>query len=313
MNQKETESGMIPPDLPDLPAQAPAPVYAQPINVMSVSTTAKDIESAVQNAEKFVDLQDKIRRMAVRVTNIHDWIDEAGNPYLQEQGAQKIAMCFGVSISNVRSEVEKTQDDKGDMITYYYHGEATWQGRISPQLGTCSSRDKFFGIRDGKPLPLSEVKLVDVRKKAYTNMLNRAIKSCLGLSYTWEEIAEASGGKISRDKLASSGRAVSYGKGTRGGNTAPQETQEQKDKRATLWDMLVELYGTKKAAADALQKATTWTDKEGKEVKGKREIDKVSAKQIEFLYPKVEKSYKDLQARQAKGADFRGEEEPNGN
>jgi len=160
----------------DVPTELPVlPRANQPVNLMQ-SNMATDLESAVQNAEKFVALQDNIRKMAVRVTNVNDWVDEGGNPYLQEKGAEKIAMAFGVSISNTNLEKEEAKDDKGQYITYIYSGTGSWQGRSVPQIGTCSSRDPFFGKKGGQLLPLSEVKLVDVRKKAYTNMLNRVIK-----------------------------------------------------------------------------------------------------------------------------------------
>lgn len=273
-----------------VPAQSPAPA-TQPINMMSVASTATDLDTAVQNAEKFVELQSKIRQMAVKVTSIFDWIDEGGKPYLQEQGAQKIAMCFGISIQNVSCETDHNKDSKGDYIVYNYNGEAVWQGRVTPQLGTCSSRDKFFGRRKGELLPLTEVNLPDVRKKAYTNMLNRAIKSCLGLSYTWAEIETASENRITQQKIAESGNAVGFDKGSRGGNTRAPETQKEKDKKTDLWSMLVDLYGDESSAGDALEKATSFTNGEGKEITGKRDISKVSPKQVEYIYKTVKKAH----------------------
>jgi len=284
---KENEIGELPP----IPAKNPKYADTQPINLMVQSNTNTDLETSVQNAEKFVKLQDSIRKMAIQVTNVHDWVDQGGKPYLEEHGAQKIAMAFGVSIQNVRSEMEERKDDKGPMITYYYHGEASWQGRIVPQLGTCSTRDPFFGQKGGKLLPLSEVKLVDVRKKAYTNMLNRSIKSCLGLSYTWDELSDASGGRISQQTVLGAGKGVSYNKGSQGGSTKPPETQVDKDKKTEVWNMLMDLYGSKEGANEALERATAFTNKEGKEIKGKSDISKISVKQIGFLYDQIKEAH----------------------
>jgi len=301
MNAKN-ETGELPP----VPSQKTGPGYAdqQPINLLTQSNTTTDLQASIQNAEKFVALQDSIRKMAVKVTSVHDWLDEGGNPYLQEHGAQKIAMCFGVSIQNVKCETENKKDDKGEYVVFNYTGEAIWQGRISPQIGTGSSRDPFFGKRNGKLLPLSEVNLLDVRKKAMTNLLNRAIKSCLGLSYTWDELSEVSEGRISQQTVIGAGKGVSYNKGSHGGSTAPKETQKEKDKKGEVWDMLVTLYGNETTAGSALEKATSFTNADGKEIKGKSDISKVTIKQINFLYKQIKEAYDKHTANMQEGTDF---------
>lgn len=277
--------------LPSVPVAVPPPV--QPINVLTASDTSTDLETAVRNAEKFVMLQDSIRKMAIKVTSVHDWIDEGGKPYLQEQGAQKIAMAFGVSIINTSLETEHKTDELGDWIIFTYSGDAVWQGRTSPQIGTGSTRDPFFGKRKGSFLPLSEVDQLNVKKKAMTNLLNRAIKSCLGLSYTWDELSEASGERITAKTVGGAGNQVSYDRGGQGGSTKPPETQKDKDKKTTMWDMMVEMYGSAENAGDALEKATAFTNSDGKEIAGKRDHTKVTIKQTNFLYTKVKKAYDD--------------------
>jgi hypothetical protein len=51
--------------------------------------------------------------------------------------------------------------------------------------------------------------------------------------------------------------------------------------------------GDKTLAADQLEQMTTFTGKDGREVKGKRSLKDLSAKQIDILYGKVEKTYAD--------------------
>ena len=98
---------------------APAPRYAmqipEPVNMINTDVSM-DLDKMIANANKFVQLQDSIRKLAVKMTNINDWVDEGGTPYLQEMGAQKIANCFGVSIKNIQGKIENLKDDKGSYI-----------------------------------------------------------------------------------------------------------------------------------------------------------------------------------------------------
>ena len=50
-----------------------------------------------QQAEKRIDAINKIKQIALKVTNAKDWVDQGGRPYLQASGAEKIARLFGIS------------------------------------------------------------------------------------------------------------------------------------------------------------------------------------------------------------------------
>lgn len=281
-----------------------SPVYAQQgINMMPATSSLDDLDKVVKHAEKFLAVQGQVRKMAINLTNIHDWVDEGGQPYLQERGTQKIAMAFGVSIKNVKCEEQPREDDDGKYITFYHTGEAVWQGRVSPQTGTCSTRDKFFGRKAGGHKPLKEVDLDNVRKKSMTNFLNRCIKSALGLSFTWEEIEQYSGGKVSRANLAKAGKAVAYDKGTQGGTSQQKapETQEQKDEKGQVWWMMKEMYGSEQGASEALSKATSFQGENGI-VPGKTDINRVSDRQMKFIAPKVKDAYNKWKTKEASGA-----------
>ena len=53
--------------------------------------------SLAEQAEKRIDAMNKIKRVAIKLTNKHDWTDQGGKPYLQVSGAEKIARMFGIS------------------------------------------------------------------------------------------------------------------------------------------------------------------------------------------------------------------------
>jgi hypothetical protein len=208
---------------------APPEAYTQPqlagavIPVAAMPTLAepRDIAHVIEQAGAYMELHDKMRKMAIRLTNHTDWIDERGTPYLQWSGSSKVARAFGVSYDSPRWEKEKIIDDRGEYIIFKCETTVRWNGQEVPELGTGTTRDEFFSvawvnktdatgrwikdsngkcIKEKKVLPLSEIDLTDIQKKALTNCLNRGIRDLLGLRYTWEDIAQYSEGRITKDK-----------------------------------------------------------------------------------------------------------------
>lgn len=204
----------------------------QPLQIVNVNS----LEATIKNAEKYVAAQDAIRKMALRVTSITDWVDEGGKPYLQWSGTAKVARTFGVSYSPVVFEKEIGEDERGKFVVYHCAGNVMFNGQSISEIGTGSSRDSFFGVRtkwiDGKKekydLPLSEIDLTDVKKKAQTNFLNRGLKSLLGLSFTWDEISASTNGRITRDTVNGVNKGVTYQQPAQ----KPAETPQSKEAQA---------------------------------------------------------------------------------
>ena len=147
-----------------------------------------------EQAEKRVEAMTKIKRMALRLTNPHDWVDEQGRPYLQASGAEKVARLFGISwrISEPVKEIFE-----GGHYSFTYHGEFSLAGATIEAIGTRSSKDGFFKkyeYKDGKQvgeMPASEIDSGDVKKSAYTNLLGNGITRLLGIrNLTYEDLAE---------------------------------------------------------------------------------------------------------------------------
>lgn len=161
-----------------------------------------------EQAEKRADAMGKIKRVALKLTNRHDWTDQGGKPYLQVSGAEKVARLFGISwqISEPVFEAEE-----GGHFSYTYKGIFSLAGATIEAIGTRSSKDGFFkkyeyGERDenGKSkrteLPPSAIDKGDVKKAAYTNLLGNGITRLLGLrNLTYEDLQEFAG--ISKDQL----------------------------------------------------------------------------------------------------------------
>ncbi len=246
------------------------------------------LELMVKGAERFLALQDRIRKMAINLTNQNDWIDQNGKPYLEISGANKISAAFGISTKETIPKKEFCNDDRGEYIQFKFIGTLCLGNREISAIGISSTRDDFFCKRRGEILPLSEINLNDVEKKAFTNFLNRGVKSLLGLSYTWDEIEKYSNGKIIRQKVT----GVSYSKGFKGGSS---ETKETKDLRVEIHRMLLEIEGGDEAeAAKLLEMITQWKNSEGKILAGKKDVKDISERALPVAYGKVKANYENF-------------------
>ncbi|MCJ7829299.1 MAG: hypothetical protein MUP81_06135 [Dehalococcoidia bacterium] len=180
-----------------------------------------------EQAEKRIEAMHKIKRMALKLTNPHDWVDENGKPYLQASGAEKVARLFGVSWRIFEPERESIE---GGHFTYTYHGEFSLAGASIEAIGTRSSKDPFFKKYEWKgegekrtrvELPASEIDPGDVKKSAYTNLLGNGITRLLGIrNLTYEDLKQYAG--INKEQIAS----VEYKKGGRPIERKPTENPE---------------------------------------------------------------------------------------
>jgi len=279
MNETEVENGNR---LPVVPLAS------------SREMTVENLQQALDVAEKFIEVLVKVKKIAIRLTNAHDWIDQNDIPYLQDTGCAAISKAFGIKLFNVtQHKPEEREDDKGKYIIVTTEGYGSWNNNEEHAIGTCSTRDKLYAMRDGELLPLSEVDLPNVKKKSHTNFHNRLIKKLLALSYTWKEVEEYSGGEITKAKCTS----VTYDKGKYGGK---QDTKEMVKQRTKLREMILALNGDDKESARKYLFAMTNSN----EYKGKHTVDEIkSEKQLGFIYTKVLKEFNTLLDKQTAAAD----------
>lgn len=155
-----------------------------------------------EQAEKRIEAMAKIKRVALKLTNRHDWTDQGGKPYLQVSGAEKVARLFGISWQ-ISEPVFETEDD--GHFSYTYKGYFSIAGATIEAIGTRSSKDGFFkkySWADGEKteLPPSAIDKGDVKKAAYTNLLGNGITRLLGLrNLTYEDLEEFAG--ITKDMI----------------------------------------------------------------------------------------------------------------
>jgi hypothetical protein len=272
---------------------------AQEINsaIIPSANAVRSIEETVQQAERYVNAMVKIRGLAIKATNYLDWSNQGGNPYLEKSGCDKIASTFGIQFESPTFEKETMTDDRGEYVQYTCSGDGRWNNIQCSEIGTCSSRDDFFGTHkvDGEKAlkPLSEVDLTDVKKKAFTNWSNRLIKKLLGLSFTWEEIKTLSDGKITQENVSK----VDFAKGSKGGNADSPET---KKKREECRQWILKLNdGEVESAKKMLVSMTEFKGRDGNMVAGKDNVVKLSEKQVDILHEKLKKGMAELEKQAA--------------
>jgi hypothetical protein len=152
-----------------------------------------------ERAEKRIEAVNKIKMLALRVTNQHDWVDQGGKPYLQASGGEKVARLFGISWT-ISEPIFET--DEGGHFSYTYKGTFTLSGASIEAVGTRSSKDPFFkkysypkdengnGVKT--ELPPSEIDKGDLKKAAFTNLIGNGITRLLGIrNLTWDDLQAA--------------------------------------------------------------------------------------------------------------------------
>ena len=257
-------------------------------------------EGFLDKLEGSVDNYKKMLIVAVKLTNEHDWVDQAGAPYLQASGCEKIAVPFGISMVDFSLKRIDRKDEVGDFYLIETRGKVmskSFPGREMEIFGTSSSRDAFFAKTGEGWRPQTEVDENNLKMSAYSNLLANGIKRYIGLrNMTWEEVGR---GGISRGKVTS----VEYKKGGKASLTAVEKFKE-------LLTEYCQLAGEKDEKA-YLRKATTFkSKKDGKMVQGKEEPEQLSTAQLNFLIPRL-RSAIEKKKKEPKSEDLKEEKKIN--
>jgi hypothetical protein len=245
----------------------------------------------LRKAEEQRQILDGLKLIALRSLNATDITKIGGKPFLNESGCMKFAQIYGVSFRDLRVDPVHYSDERGPVIEFYATVTAMFQNRLDIDTGSASTAEVFFNGKepDGKTrrLPLSEIKIPDVRKKSVTNAKARVIKKLLGLSFTWDELRDAwqAAGK-NVDDIAK----VTYGeRQEKSKSTGRGILSEIKRKLA---NMIYEMAGEdKELAANMLESYTSFQGRDGKTVKGKRTAKELSDKHAEVTLKKVQEDY----------------------
>lgn len=243
---------------------------------MIMTASDNDLQSLVEQADKQVQYIKKIKVLSIKATNEDDWVKQDDKPYLEHMGTFKVRQLWKVDIFDMRIEKENLDDEQGKFILFTCYGKARFMGKEIDDIGTCSTRDDFFGRAHGKIKDIEEVDIESVKKKSVTNFQNRILKKILGLSFTWDDLKSA-GLDISRIK------SIEYKK------TVTEEDKKLQDELKTI---------LKEVFASDLLKGKEWLvkstefmgkDKDGKpeQVKGIDLVEKLVGKRLEICMHKA--------------------------
>lgn len=179
-----------------------------------------------REAEARINAVNKIKQIALMVTNARDWTDQQGQPYLQVSGSEKVAGVFNVSW---RIDEPVFEEEPDGHFTYTYRGRFTIPGREIEVTGSRSSKDPFFKkyewIDDKKvEKPISAIDKRDVKMAAMTNLLGNGITRLLGIrNLTWEDLDRYA--SIKKDQV---GKIEYKGKTNKPPLKEPQKTDKTK-------------------------------------------------------------------------------------
>lgn len=165
-----------------------------------------EIVAIARQAQARIQAIIQIKQMSLSATEIGDWIDQDGKPYLQVSGAEKVGGLFKISWSFIDPEPLYEEDLDGH-YTYTYRGEFRMAGRTIQVEGSRSSKDKFFSqyvYEEGKNRETKDVKdrdnKRDVKMAAYTNLLGNGITRMLGIrNLSYEDLEKYAG--IKRENI----------------------------------------------------------------------------------------------------------------
>ena len=187
-----------------------APTNNEQITVVSEQNDAimnldfNNVLALANKADRLVSALNKIMVAAIKVTTPKDWCLIGGTPYLQESGATKVARLFGIGWK-IHEKYPKVQLDSDGYPTYTFRMTFFLGSQSIEAEGMRSARDEFFAgkrtDKEGNPVKqksVDEIDLADVQRAAYTNCLNRGIKSILpGLRNLDAATLEENGIKLS--------------------------------------------------------------------------------------------------------------------
>jgi hypothetical protein len=253
-----------------------------------------DGDVVVKMFEKRSNLMRRIKAVAMKATNMADWVDFGKKPYLQATGAEKVRAELGLKLRIIGGGRRTETDEKGKYHIYSLTLEISHPalGGIEA-VGIKSTRNKFFAIKthwegDQKvsvDVPQCDIKQEDVEKSAYSNALARAVTEFCGLrNLTWDEV-NAALGKTDMQSQVTGVEFGSKGKPATPPSTSGKAMEDSPEKIAKAKDEIVETLmtinkGDAQAARDMMAKDVRTSD-----------VNRLTTKQV-FWYLKQLKNYK---------------------
>lgn len=260
--------------------------------LVNIGTDEIDVEQHIKVMGRSIEHYKQIKVLSLKLTKEADWVFQDKQPYLMDRGAEQIGIAWGVDIparpgDKIEVEVIEKEDSKGKYKLYMAKGSAYSKklDRTVSDIGTCSERDKFFTMAQGKPIELHKVDVTNLYKKAVTNLHNRLIKRVTGIiNADLDDLKEAG---LDVSKIAK----IEYKKGQKKADS--RLSKEDLNKREEMYNLALEIaQGDEKRAQNIISDASKFT-------KGEKEYKVTDVKQlrtsgwIKATHNKISKLYEE--------------------
>lgn len=201
-----------------------------------------------------------LRRVLVQATYPSDWniqgVGDKAKACLASHGAERIAVMIGGFTIEESAPAEKSTftDAHGEGYLWRYFYKVSWRGRECGAIGMHSTRDKFLGKAHGEFKSIADINEADIQRAARHVAIGEGIKQLLGL----------------RNLPAS--EMPNFGMGTpdKPIQHVERDSQdgEERKKRKSITDMLLELNDGDQDAAKAHLTEITSFEGKNEPVKG---------------------------------------------
>lgn len=223
-----------------------------------------------------------MKQAVLKVTNIRHWVMHGDKPYLTEAGCKSVCAVIGLGVRMVSVDESKERDEGGDYYSFTAICKVTYRGRQHEDIGYADSRDPFLaGDR-----PQSEIRKGNIKKKAITNAMGRAIKGFLGLDFTRVEVEKVTG-------PLGAAAGVNYKSKKEKEEFTADDLKLRKDLKSKIWSICDE---NADMAKEYIKKLTTYKD-----FKGHENFEKITMKQLGFKKDTINSHYVDWESEQKAG------------
>jgi len=254
---------------------------------LSEKLKVPDLNEIAAEPERFEKFNKTIFRLMILKTDPRDWNDRNGYPELQSTGAYKIRSAFRMTIAPyyepiVTSYIGLDGDTyrKAEVAGVFFHPQLG----IHEEIGSRTTEGDDFV----RTWPDTELK-----KCAVANFVTRGLPRLVGIqNLTWEIL-----GAIDPKYNPNGASKIEHRTGKKGGAVAVEWTEGEKKMARDVWGICMELAGGDPAkAAEELEKLGTFV-KDGKTIKGTREINKVKGTSLTYRLKDAQKVYKETFGR----------------
>ena len=233
-------------------------------------------EGLIEKVEAQANFLSAVLKMLPRVCHNRNIVDMGGNPYIDDDGCQKMARLSELSFSepHITEGYEPIPNSEEKEYVINVTGTVRLRNTTISEVGICTTNDAFLSARPG----LSHNQLKgEVRKKALSNWRGRCVRTILGLrGLSWEDLKESG---FDQDSAGS----VDYNKGAKSG-----KSEKADEVRIKLGEMLFADCKDNKTAAENLLEVLTSFEGDKGPVKGKKSVLKLTDKAANFTWAKYQ-------------------------